>query len=118
MLRALASLLFSLLLLTTLVWGGCVSCEQYFMFGPSRGCCNPDGHCKGKVPHTNSSRDCRQIAFERQKGMDLHCDLPAIAVERVPFCVRDAGLFFPSRDVLPIDPSPPDLQVLNSTFLI
>jgi len=117
-LRALASSFLSLLLVTTLVWGGCVSCEQYFMFGQSRGCCNPDGHCNRKAPHSNNSRDCKQIAFDHQKGIDLHFDLPAISIERITFCVRDPECFSPSREVLHVDASPPDLQVLNSTFLI
>jgi len=111
-------LLLSLLLLVTSVWGGCISCEQYFMFGQSRGCCNPDGHCKPKVPRKNSQVDCKQIAFDHQKGIDLHFDLPVAAVRRLTVSVRHTGFLSPRRDALPIDPSPPDLQALHSTFLI
>jgi hypothetical protein len=119
LLRALASSLLSLLLLTTLIWGGCVSCEQYFMFGELHGCCNPDGHCKKKAPVENSSvRDCKQIAFDHQKGIDLHFDLPVIAVERIASLVRNVQRLPRWRDVPSVDPSPPDLQVLHSTFLI
>lgn len=118
-LRALASSLLSLLLLTTLVWGGCISCEQYFMFGQSRGCCNPDGHCKRKAPPKNgSTTNCKQIAFDHQKGIDLHLDLSAVAVERVELSLPTSALLPCSRDALLADPSPPDLQVLHSTFLI
>ncbi|HEY6989551.1 MAG TPA: hypothetical protein VH369_14250 [Bryobacteraceae bacterium] len=119
MLRALSSSLLSLLLVLTLVWGGCISCEQYFTFGTSHGCCNPDGHCKTKTHDQNSrGRDCKQIAFEHQKGIDLHFDLPMVAVERValPLCSMEV---LPRRqDSLVVDPSPPDLQALHSTFLI
>jgi hypothetical protein len=118
LLRALSSSLLSLLLVTTLIGGGCISCEQYFMFGSSHGCCNPDGHCKTKAPAKNSSgRDCKQIAFDHQKGIDLHFDLPSVAVERIALPLRTVELLR-WHDALPLDPSPPDLQVLHSIFLI
>jgi hypothetical protein len=116
LLRALASSLLSLLLVTTLLWGGCISCEQYFTFGQSHGCCNPDGHCKTKAPL--KTRDCKQIAFDHQKGIDLHFDLPVIAVDRIAFPVRTIEPFPRWYDPVPFDPSPPDLQVLHSIFLI
>jgi hypothetical protein len=119
LLRALSSSLLSLLLVTTLVWGGCISCEQYFMFGQSHGCCNPDGHCKRKAPVKNGSgRECNQIAFDHQKGLDLHFDLPVIAVGRIALPARNIELLPRWHDPLLIDPSPPDLQLLHSTFLI
>ena len=116
---AFASSLLSLLLFTTLVWGGCISCEQYFMFGQSHSCCNSNGHCKRKAPVKNSSaRDCKQIAFNHQKGIDIHFDLPVVAVQRIALPVRNVELLPRWRDALPFDPSPPDLQVLHSIFLI
>jgi hypothetical protein len=119
LLRALASSLLSLLLVTTLLWGGCVSCEQYFMFGQSHGCCNPDGHCKKKAPvKSGAGRDCNQIAFNHQKSIDLHFDLPAVTVERIALPVPRTESLRLRRDALPLDPSPPDLQVLHSIFLI
>jgi hypothetical protein len=118
-LRALSSLLLSLLLVTTLLWGGCISCEQYFMFGQAHGCCNPDGHCKRKAPVKNSqARDCKQIAFDHQKGIDFHFELPVVAVSRIVLPVRNVELLPRWRDAIPFDPSPPDLQVLHSIFLI
>jgi hypothetical protein len=88
------------------------------MFGQSKGCCNPDGHCKSKVPHNTSRVDCKQIAFDHQKGIDLNFDLPPAAVQRITAPVRNAAFLTPSHDTLHIDPSPPDLQALHSTFLI
>jgi len=89
------------------------------MFGQSHGCCNPEGHCKRKAPAKNSpAPDCKQIAFDHQKGIDLHFDLPVIAVERIAAPVRDVERFPRGLDALPLDPSPPDLQVLHSIFLI
>ena len=104
----------------TLLWGGCVSCEQYFMFGKSHGCCNPDGHCKTKGPgKSNPGRNCTQIAFEHQKGIDLHFDLPvAAATQALALPVRAIELLPRCDDPRVIAPSPPDLQLLHSTFLI
>ena len=69
----------------------------------------------------NSTRDCKLIAFDKQKSLDLHIELPFIAAVKV------AKIDVPARAVEalerwqgrnPVEPSPPDLQVLNSTFLI
>jgi hypothetical protein len=117
--RALASSLLSLLLVTTALWGGCVSCEQYFMFHGTKECCNPDGHCKTKASaKSNSGRECSQIAFDHQKSIHLHIDLPVVAVLRVQLPVPAIQTFSRLHDSTPVDPSPPDLQVLHSSFLI
>jgi hypothetical protein len=117
--KTLASSLLVLLLATTLLWGGCISCEQYFMFGQSNGCCNPDGHCKTKAPvKDGQGRDCRQIAFDHHKGIDLQFDLPAAVVERIAPPFYNVELLPRRREARAIDPSPPDLQVLHSVFLI
>ena len=118
MLRALCGSLLSLLLLATLTWGGCVSCEQYFMLGSSKACCHPGGHCKTKTPaKTNSGRDCQQIAFDHHKNIDLHFDLAVLTapVIQIPLSRGTASLLY---KVPLTDPSPPDLQVLHSIFLI
>lgn len=90
------------------------------MFGKSHGCCNPDGHCKTKGPgKSNPGRNCTQIAFEHQKGIDLHFDLPvAAAAQPLALPVRTIELLPRCDDPRVIDPSPPDLQALHSTFLI
>jgi hypothetical protein len=83
--EAFASSLLSLLLVVTLFWGGCISCEQYFMWPGAKGCCAPDGHCNTKKAPTNQAadRECKQIAFEHQKSIDRHIDLPVIAAVTV-----------------------------------
>lgn len=89
------------------------------MFGQARGCCSPDGHCRRKAPRKSSStNDCKQIAFDHQKGIQFHFDLPVIAVQRIVFCVRNVEFLPSSRAMLVSDSSPPDLHVLHSTFLI
>jgi hypothetical protein len=117
--EALASSLLSLLLLASLVWGGCISCEQYFMWPGAKGCCSPDGHCNRKTPAPqNSNRECKQIAFDHQKSVDLHVELPFIAVVKIDLPIRTAEALerYPNANL--IEPSPPDLPILNSTFLI
>src|SRR5579884_3964516 len=118
LLRALSSWVLSLPFVITLLWGGCISCEQYFTFGKSHGCCNPDGRCKTKIPVKNGSgRECKQIAFDHEKGFVLYLDLPVVSVERIALPVPKVEHLL-RRDAFPFDPSPPDLQVLHSSFLI
>ena len=117
--RALASSLLSLLLLVTLVWGGCISCDQYFMFGGAKSCCSPNGHCKNpKTPSHHSDRECKQIAFDHQRSIDLHIDLPAIAVVKIELPARKVDALERWHGSNLIEPSPPDLQILNSIFLV
>jgi hypothetical protein len=117
--RAFASSLLSLLLLTTLVWGGCISCEQYFMFSGAKSCCSPDGHCKTKKPPTkqNPARECAQIPFDHHKSIDHHIDLPFIGAA-VEIVVPVSAVESVWHGFSLVEPSPPDLQVLHSTFLI
>jgi hypothetical protein len=116
---AFASSILSLLLLTTLVWGGCISCEQYFMWPGAKSCCSPNGRCKTKTPAPqNSKRECKQIAFDHQKSVDLHIDLSVIAAVNIDLSSRTIEAFGEWRGANRIEPSPPDLQVLNSIFLI
>jgi hypothetical protein len=117
--RTIASSLLSLLLLTVLVWGGCVSCEQYFMWPGAKSCCAADGHCKKKTPtEKNAGRECKQIAFEHQRSVDLPVDLPMVVVPVCELPLRTAARTAVWRCTAEIEPSPPDLQVLHSTFLI
>jgi hypothetical protein len=117
--RALTSSCLSLLLLTILIWGGCISCEQYFMWAGTKSCCAPDGHCKTKTPaQQTSGRECKQIAFDHQKSVDLHIDLPVVAFVASDLALSAVEPLAAPHSTNPIEPSPPDLQVLHSTFLI
>jgi hypothetical protein len=119
-LRAFVSSLFSLLLVTTLFWGGCISCEQYFMWPSAKSCCSPDGHCKTKKAPAKQDpgRECKQMAFDHQKSIDHHIDLPVIAAIAVDVPIHIVEAFAHGHGIDAIEPSPPDLQVLHSTFLI
>ncbi len=73
---------------------------------------------KSSAPE-NSQRECKQIAFDHHKSLDFHIDLPIVAVviDRVA-CARGRGVGTLARTSNLVEPSPPDLQILNSTFLI
>jgi len=117
--RALATSFLSLLLLTTLVWGGCVSCEQFFMWASAKTCCGVNGQCKTKKPQRpQTSPECKQIDFDHQKSVDLHINLPVVAVHRPDFLPSIAELFTYWARPNVIEPSPPDRQALHATFLI
>ena len=120
MLRAFASSLLSLLLLATFVWGGCISCEQYFMWPSDKSCCSPDGHCKTKKAPVKQDpgRECKQMAFDHQKAIDHHIDLPVIAVVAVDVPIHIVEAFAQGHGIDAIEPSPPDRQILHSIFLI
>jgi hypothetical protein len=120
-LRSVVNSVLSLFVLATFLWGGCVSCEQFFMFPAKRQtCCNKSGQCER--PGRNSSRpentDCNRLPFERAAAAHA---LPLPAIQRAsvapsvtPFVT---GLRVSVPEVLG-DPSPPDIPTLHVTFLI
>ena len=125
MIRTIASSLLSLVVVATFLWGGCVSCEQYFMFPGKhqlRSCCNQSGRCErpGKNPSKPEKQDCNRLPLNRGEKahvMPLPAILPApiaIELQQPPSSV----LLRASAFEAPPDPSPPDLQVINATFLI
>jgi hypothetical protein len=117
--RTLANSLLSLLMLATLVWGGCISCDEYFMWPGAKGCCSPNGQCKTKTPSSQkTNRECKQIAFDHQKAVDHLVALPMIAVVTIEVPLRVIASWESLHSVSSAEPSPPDLQVLHSTFLI
>jgi len=117
-LRSIASSLLSLVVVATFLWGGCVSCEQYFMFpGKHQPCCNKSGQCErpGKDTPRPVKQDCNRLPLERTVRM--HVPLPAaVQVPIAPPLEQFAASMF-HRLALE-DPSPPDAQALHATFLI
>ena len=123
MLRRVANSLFSLMVVATFLWGGCVSCEQFFMFpGKKQPCCNKSGQCErpGKTSSQPEKQDCNRLPFDRSANthpVPLPAMLPAqFAVAIVPL-PSAASLRVASFEEL-LDPSPPDRQALHATFLI
>src|SRR5262245_52232882 len=107
------------------MWGGCVSCEQYFMFPgkQQQSCCNKSGQCErpGKNSHKPVKQDCNRLPLSR--GGNAHV-VPAPAV--LPVTISVNALQLPAFSELIrvfdfeilVDPSPPNRQALNATFLI
>lgn len=88
------------------------------MFGGAKNCCSPNGHCKTKPsPSQNSDRECKQIALDHHKSVDFHIDLTTITVAKIELPVVTIQSLEHWRGIL-IEPSPPDLQILHSTFRI
>ena len=58
--RTIVRYLMAFLAATTLMWGGCLSCPQFF--GPTinahKSCCNPHGSCKEKPGSQKAAREC------------------------------------------------------------
>jgi hypothetical protein len=122
-LTRIANAVLSLLLLATFMWGGCVSCEQYFMFpGKQRACCNKSGRCQrpGKPSRKPETVNCTRLPFQRGetvRAVPIAAILPAFPgvqiAQPLPFPASLRLAF-----ELLIDPSPPDFQALHATFLI
>ncbi|HZQ53249.1 MAG TPA: hypothetical protein VFB14_13685 [Bryobacteraceae bacterium] len=66
MLRRAANLLLSLLLVATLLWGGCIVCPQFFQSPVvKKSCCDPTGHCKRTK--TDPSQQQKLCQFQQLK---------------------------------------------------
>ena len=124
MFSAITNSLLSLLVLATFMWGGCVSCKQYYMFPGKRqqSCCNNSGKCErpGKAPTKPEKQDCNRLPLGR--GGTVHtvpppAALPPLIAAIVQPLSPPALVRVLAFEVL-LDPSPPNLQSLNATFLI
>ena len=122
MLHAAVNSLLSLVMMATLLWGGCISCEQFFMFpGADTHCCNESGQCERPANGAPKApkKECNRMPLAIGGGAHLDIELApaptvmmAVAVPPSMACMRE------DLPEIPPEPSPPDLQVLNSTFLI
>ena len=112
MLRNIANIGLSMLMVVVLVWGGCISCSQYFRFAAPHGCCDPVGHCHQKTP---TSKTCSIQPVDVPAV--AHFIAPEISAASIvpPKLVAEAA-FAPA--VVSIEHSPPDLCKLHSVFRI
>jgi hypothetical protein len=85
----------------------------------AKNCCSPDGHCKTKTKKSQSSnREYNKIAFDHHKTVDLPTEFPIVAVVKIVSPVHAVDVLDRRHGANLIGPSPPDLQVLHSVFLI
>ena len=65
--RKVANLAMALVLAATMLWGGCLSCSQYFMLASAAGkdCCEP-GKCKKTQSKPSAQDECtiQQVALK------------------------------------------------------
>lgn len=119
--RLISTSVLSFLLLLTLVWGGCISCPQFFMFpAAAKNCCNKAGQCE-RPTQTAPLKDCKRIPLTAQGHLHAHLALAAAVLAESAFTIAptpqaDSMMFHPEPAA--VDHSPPDLQVLHSNFLI
>jgi len=118
-LRSLLTSVVALLTLTTLLCGGCVSCPQFFMFpGAKQDCCNA-GHCKKSSSQKNTStKECNRMPLDRHGFVQVHADLPATIT--ATYEVEQPAVVYSPSVMTPelVEHSPPELHILNSSFLI
>jgi hypothetical protein len=122
--RKIANCAMTLMLLVTLLWGGCLSCAQYFMFPglTAKDCCAPSSHCKNR-PAPASASDCniQAVAMTHQQAIPDHAANLTAAATPVLSAVVPVGpavAAIVTRASL-ISPDPPDdLALLNSVFRI
>jgi hypothetical protein len=119
--RALFSSALSFLLIVTLMWGGCISCPQFFMFPTvEKSCCRKSGQCER--PAKNAPvKECKRMPLEPQGFTSAHAELAAAVLPVNSFYLL--RVLTPARVVIctetpQVEHPPPDLNVLNSTFLI
>ena len=116
--RAVCNSALALLLLTTLLWGGCVSCEQFFMFpGTKSHCCNKAGQCE-RPGKSQGKTDCNRMQLAQQSAAHLDIAPPVLSAGLVAPPAQPPVRFRAAVADTLREHSPPDLQVLNSTFLI
>jgi len=118
-LRAISNTLTALLLMASYLWGGCISCEQFFMLpGAKSGCCD-HYKCKKSPKQSkpeSSRQDCQKMPLEQASGSHLIGVAQANAAVHVDSGVQVFQIAERSFD--PIADSPPDLPILNASLLL
>ena len=122
MLRALSSSALPALLTITLFWGGCISCPQFFMFSApaKKDCCGKAGKCE-RPAKSVPEKECKRMPLEPQGFGAAHAELAATFVSgevlAAPVLVSRWSSLVP-HGAGPVEHSPPDSNVLHSTFLV
>lgn len=125
--HAISSSMLSLVMVATMMWGGCISCPQFFMFPTkaSKGCCQKNGQCdrgsKSTPDKSAPAKECKRMPLEPIGSDPTHgtfvlaAELTTAVVVSPVIAVLSSG---PHRETPVLEHSPPDLNVLHSTFLI
>jgi hypothetical protein len=102
-----------------MLWGGCISCPQFFMFpGAKKDCCG-SGRCeKSKSQNSAPNKECKRMPLEPAASAHVQADLPPAVTVSIDLPAPELLCSVAVHAILPVEHSPPDLQVLNATFLI
>ena len=127
--RVFLNALSSFLLVASYLWGGCVSCEQFFMLPGSNGHCCEKRRCKNPAKKSSdrsgsqtAQQDCQTMPLERSSSAHSHVDFGApLAIIAVPAADVIDLTHSEARAVTEFDftaGSPPDIPLTNSALLI
>ena len=129
MYRAFPNSCWSLLLVVSYLWGGCISCSQFFMLPGSKGHCCEERRCKNPVKKSNdragsptTPQDCQTMPLERTSTAHSHSDLAArltdISVPATDFIELARSHAKATIEFDPTAGSPPDIPVIDAALLI
>ena len=119
----------SLLLVVSYLWGGCISCPQFFMLPGSKGHCCEAQRCKtpakkstDRAGSQTTPQECQTMPLERSSAAHSHSDVAAqLADISVPATDWIELARSHARAAVEFDPSagsPPDLPVMGAALLI
>ena len=119
LLRSISNSLTVLLLIASYLWGGCISCEQFFMLPGAKSDCCDRNKCKKSPKQSkpeSSQQDCQkmpleQAAYAHPMGVALLTAAIHIDVDVQVFRIAEPGLDH-------VSDSPPDLPILHASLLI
>jgi hypothetical protein len=125
---AFSNLCWSLLLVVSYLWGGCISCQQFFMLPGSKGHCCEARRCKNPAKKSTDrtgsqtpSQDCQTMPLERSLAAHSHSDLVVRLTVAAPATDFVELAFSHSRATIEFDPlagSPPDIPVIDAALLL
>jgi hypothetical protein len=114
------------------LWGGCVSCEQFFMWPGSKGHCCETRRCNkpaekptDPTQSKTTPQDCQTMPLDRSAGMHSQSDIAASLLS-MPSGVIAAAVVVNSDHMRlrmvshpdAVAALPPDIPVLNAALLI
>jgi len=119
----------SLLLVVSYLWGGCISCQQFFMLPGGKGHCCEARRCKNPAKKSTdrtgsqtAPQDCQTMPLERTSVAHSHSDLAArLTVVPVPATDHIELARSHALAALEFDPmagSPPDIPVMGAALLL
>jgi len=125
--RAFSSAILSALMTLTLLWGGCISCDQFFMLSKAKtDCCKKDV-CErpSKAPAKTEPEGCEKMPLDQPSRMHSESDatansifVPVVGIATLSHSMAPATLIHHPPAFQPVLGSPPDLRILNSSFVI